>query len=463
VVIFVDILVLVSIVTGLLSVAGLPVALRSRLIQTGWKRAAQRLGLEFIAGQIGESDEISGSVTGFPVSISNQHRQRTRIVLSAKPIPESMRLRRTMLFSDWSLDELLLTGDAEFDRTITPRGRSIDVMPWLDRATRRLLVDIMLRHNFVVADRAIVFEYPAVLRMEKQIEAITRDLALVAGALSSSRSTAEKLRANACDLAEPALFRRRNLELLIAHHPHGDQTIAACRSAILSMDPEERLIGAIGLENEREGLDVTRTLASDETIGNQLRIRALQHLVVFLDEAALERVLIEMAKSTHDHVRARVAVAARERHIIEMAPRLLAMIEGEHVTPQLGTVVVQALAVLGSRGDQRIERALIALCLHEHDEIKRASAAALGRIGTLAAVEPLLQLTKALLGDHTLKRIARESVQTIRAEHPRAEPGVLSLVEGGPIGELSLALTGTLGVTGSDRDRHRDSDRDWES
>jgi hypothetical protein len=442
---FVDILVLMSIVVGLLSIAGLPVALRNRLIQSGWKRAAQRLSLEFTPGHLGESDVISGGIRGFGVTISNQHRQRTRIVVDTRrSIPDSVRLRRSLLFADFSLDELLLTGDGQFDRVMSPRGRPIDVMPQLDKDTRKLLVDIMLRHNFTISEGLIVFEYPAVLRMEKQLESITHDLLRVASALTV-RELPDKLRSNALDAAEPVLFRRRNLELLIAHHPRSAQTFAACASALSSDDPEERLIGAMGLESEPDGLEATRAIAEDQAIGAALRTRALQHLVVFLDDASLERVLRAMARTHDEHVLARIAVAVRERRIRALSGLLVDMLV-DATPPALAIVVAQALAVIGVRGEARIERALLELCAHDHPEVKRSAAAALGRVGTLASVEPLIVLTKTLLGDHTLKRIAKESVREIQSEHPRGEAGVLSLADGD--GRLSVAqANGSLALS----------------
>lgn len=95
--------------------------------------------------------------------------------------------------------------------------------------------------------------------------------------------------------------------------------------------------------------------------------------------------------------------------------------------------VSEALERLGA------EDALCALLGSEVLPVQLAAVAALGRVGSVRAVEPLRPLTQGLTRDGELKRLAREAVQRVQARLGEVSPGGLSLVDGGAeAGRLSV-------------------------
>ena len=97
------------------------------------------------------------------------------------------------------------------------------------------------------------------------------------------------------------------------------------------------------------------------------------------------------------------------------------------------------------------EQTLLRLLAREAAEVRAAAARALGQVGTVRAVEPLLALTEGLLASPSVKQAAREAVASIQSRLGDAEAGRLSLAapaerEGAlslsgdepPGGELSL-------------------------
>lgn len=107
------------------------------------------------------------------------------------------------------------------------------------------------------------------------------------------------------------------------------------------------------------------------------------------------------------------------------------MAEAARIGPNL---VVATLERLGA------EDALFDLLDEEHAPVQRAAAAALGRMGSIRAVEPLLPLCEGLTRDAELKREAREAVQRIQARLGDVSPGGLSLADGAAeAGQVSVA------------------------
>jgi hypothetical protein len=89
------------------------------------------------------------------------------------------------------------------------------------------------------------------------------------------------------------------------------------------------------------------------------------------------------------------------------------------------------------------EPALVAALGLEPAPVRRAAAVALGDVGTLAAVDPLLRSAEGLLTSRALKEAAREAVRKIQGRAGPAETGRLSLAAGTEgEGALSLAPDG---------------------
>jgi HEAT repeat protein len=102
------------------------------------------------------------------------------------------------------------------------------------------------------------------------------------------------------------------------------------------------------------------------------------------------------------------------------------------------------VAALAQIGDAASEPALLRwLVATDSVPMKIGVARALAQVGTVAAVEPLLPLTKGLLSDGDLKRTARAAIDTIQARLGDVEAGRLSISElARQDGALSLATEG---------------------
>ena len=95
--------------------------------------------------------------------------------------------------------------------------------------------------------------------------------------------------------------------------------------------------------------------------------------------------------------------------------------------------MVEALERLGA------EDALCALLGSEYLPVQLAAVAALGRVGSVRAVEPLRPLTQGLTRDSELKRVAGQAVKQVQARLGEVSPGGLSLIDGGgEAGRLSV-------------------------
>jgi HEAT repeat protein len=126
-------------------------------------------------------------------------------------------------------------------------------------------------------------------------------------------------------------------------------------------------------------------------------------------------------------------LAAGATNYVALAPD----IAKEAAHPEVS--VVEAVArCLGQLGAADTEAMLVSLLEHRADEVRVASAEALGKFGTVVAVEPLLAHTSGVLKDATLKRAAQEAIASIQSRLGPVEMGRLSLTISAPLeGALS--------------------------
>jgi HEAT repeat protein len=102
-----------------------------------------------------------------------------------------------------------------------------------------------------------------------------------------------------------------------------------------------------------------------------------------------------------------------------------------------------AATTLGLLGDPQAEDALIRLLACENSAVRCAAAKSLGIVGTVHAVEPLLPLTKGLLGDAELRQAAQDAVRRIQGSLGDVEAGRVSVVKVEDVaGALSLTADG---------------------
>jgi HEAT repeat protein len=102
-----------------------------------------------------------------------------------------------------------------------------------------------------------------------------------------------------------------------------------------------------------------------------------------------------------------------------------------------GPLAVTAAQALAETGLSDAEPSLVAALERDVPDIRAAAAAALGRVGSAAAVLPLKEAEVRYRDDPT-RRAARQAVAAIQSRLPGASPGQLSLATG-DAGALSLA------------------------
>ncbi len=157
-------------------------------------------------------------------------------------------------------------------------------------------------------------------------------------------------------------------------------------------------------------------------------------------EALLERAPTSDAatsavRSALDDADERVRVLAARRSIgPEAQEALFALATSKD--DEVCRAVAEGLATLA---DPRAEQALVQLLSRPADGVRCAAARSLGRVGSIAAVEPLLALTKGALFGGEAREAAREAVRRIQERLGDADAGRLSLAEPGGEGALSLA------------------------
>jgi len=143
---------------------------------------------------------------------------------------------------------------------------------------------------------------------------------------------------------------------------------------------------------------------------------------------------ISAALAGGDEEMKRIAVTAIARaKDAAFLDRVVGLAEGS------GDPLAEAVAhALGEIGGPREEPVLLGLLTRHATPVRRAAAVALGNVGTIGAVEPLLPFTKWILTPD-LETAAQEAIARIQARLGNPEAGRISLTAEGPAGELSLS------------------------
>jgi HEAT repeat protein len=187
-------------------------------------------------------------------------------------------------------------------------------------------------------------------------------------------------------------------------------------------DPAVRLAAAMHLGDE--GLATVEAVVNDRRVDAGLMSDALKHLIANAPAARVGGILESGLESPHEEVqRTALDGIAKLKHRPSLE-RLVAIGDGTNAR-----MTVTIAAVVAQLDDPRCEAALVRWLAHEAEAVRIAAARALGEVGTVAAVEPLLPHTKGLLTDADLKRAAREAIDKIQGRLGDVEAGRLSLSE----------------------------------
>ena len=181
-----------------------------------------------------------------------------------------------------------------------------------------------------------------------------------------------------------------------------------------------RLAAAVQLGSE--GNPVLDALATDRGVYTDLRIQALRELDA-RGAPGLEALLAKLLWPNPPALvcAALAIIAARRLDTFAAAVVECSANEREELR-------IAAATALGSLTAKEAEPALIRLLCDLSSEVQRASAESLGRVGSVAAVEPLLPLAERF-GRAQLRQAARGAIGRIQSRLGNVEAGSLSLAD----------------------------------
>jgi hypothetical protein len=357
-----------------------------------WDRAAKALGLAYPAWAREEALTMAGRLDEFRVTVETVPHEnketRTRIALSSKRIDPSVRFGREggvealeMLFAGPDVR----VGAPEFDDHVHADGPEATVLALMGRLARPWVKELIVDRHGRVERGTLLVEVPGIVQDSGEIVRLVRHMADVArGLILPPAEIPRALADNATGDPVPGV-RRRNMRLLVEQFPKSEWTLRAAGAVIGDADPNMRLLAAMALGGDR-AREVFLGILKDEAATPGIRVAALEQLRAGRDPRVVDAVC-EVATG---------------------APAELARL---------------AAVTLMEVGDSRAEPKLIELLAHASVEVRVAAAEALGLVGTVRAVEPLLPLREGVLASATLKEAARNAVRTIQERLGEVEGG----------------------------------------
>ena len=426
-----------------------------------WSRVAEEMGLAY-TNQSGEGPCIKGQLRGFNVCFSTYLETNM-----SGPRRKQERLTQAVVTGDGRIDSELKIGtesawtglkklfggndvqlhDAAFDSLVHLGGSEPRILALMNHQARKAVLAFLKGGDGVVSNGTVTlkasqsWETVDIKEIANVTITLAEQLVLPAGA------TAKTLAENAFN--EPfSEVRMRNLDCLSAQlcgpeggalyaaldgpHPLKEETARAVRAALSDADPWRRLLGAMLTAGE-EGFAALKKLSEDDTVAPTISARALLTLMArFPWERVTPIVTLALTSDREPVLTAAVEGIGARREV-----RLLGPVCALSATASKGLLqtIAKTLSALASAD---AEPTLLKMLEHDADEVQAAAARALGEVGTISAVEPLLQVKGKLLSD--VKTTARQAARTIQGRLGDVESGRLSVVEEkDPRGALSLA------------------------
>jgi HEAT repeat protein len=363
--------------------------------------------------------KIHGRREGFSVMIQLVHRSYEVSIEGLAGIPQELSLHR-LNPSAGSREPGILTGDTAFDLNVRVLGNEAKALALLDSDTRELVLR-HIAHGWAAVDNGRLSCRHRELRQAGN--AVPELLELARHLVIRCQDVPARLAANAhYDATEGVRF--RSLLVLLSQFAEHEVTGEVCRKLLELTQQKLRN----GMPCDRVELEAARALADQglETVcdmalhatGDKLRLRAIEHLT---RASWAEQVLPVLEQLLDDPsipvLNAAINAIGRFRHQPAVA-KLLALLRPRAPTT---AVIVQALTRIA---DPRVEESLLPLLRSADLHVLTTTISALARLGSIRAVEPLLQLARTKRG---LARRVEEAIERIQSRLPDAEPGQLSI------------------------------------
>lgn len=396
-------------------------------------RIAAALGLR--ARRTPSHWRLHGTVDGCPVQLYIWHRRTStepgqegfHVKVGAPDLPPGVRI------SPRRLDQAAVagsdppgepTGDPALDTRFAAGGDAPTLSALLDAETRQ---QVLRRWSTGIVDGEVLGRYNAPISADAAVTQV-RELVAFARGLTVKPGVRQRLLANVRQDPVPTV-RLRNLDHLCDGWPTSPETEQALEAALDDADPRVRFRAGRQLGDAGNARLAALVL---EPHPPEIRTEVLRYLV----DSAAQGVVLPLLKKLlrADEALRVVAIAALGRLAVPAALDALLT----HAADLDASSLPPWTEAITAFSDPRVEPALLGLLDHWSEAVRVAAARALGEVGTVAAVAPLLDHAKTWLAGE-LKQAARDAVRRIQSRLGDAEAGGLSVV--GSVGAGGLSVT----------------------
>ena len=359
--------------------------------------------------------------------------------------------------------------DPEFDAAVVVRGSEASIRALLGHETRRALRVMLSGQLRFQADAgtevlSVVGQVKAsglqltVPRDGRDLFADVKHPGLPPTALCPVIDLAERLvrpedlaqRIADNTVSEPiAAIRIGNLKVLAREFSDHQATRAALVAALDDPADEVRLEAAKAV-----GDDGVRTLMRIAVAAASQDARASEAIAALGDRFT----------SRHARWALRRAIPARRRLVVKACLERLVTVDDARTLSAVAAalwseddeVALEASRALAEAGAPGFEETVIAALEHRLNDVQLQAVAALGRIGSVEAVAPLVDWANRHALDRWVRGDARQAIARIQSRLPGGSPGQLSIA-GTEAGQVSLVKEDRRGRVSLDRadDSHR--------
>lgn len=376
----------------------------------------RRHGLWVEVGQYTESGDLGGTSSYLSVAIPGAASFNVRRKSTSTTVLPSFR-----------------TGDEAFDDALAVDGDEPLVRATLTDAVRARLMreNRQRRDGFAVVNGTVELG-PAGHLSANSLERWIDEGVSLAQSLAAPADVTSGL-AFCAEHDSNTEVRILNLETLVSCHLDAEVTLGQLHRALSSTEPEERLAAAVHLKTASAVAALEALVVGEgQGVASGVRAAALEELVR-RRSSGLEPLVQRALTSGPSELCLAAIGAVGELGDVARLPLLHSLVwvfsDGERLA------LIDALVRLSH---PRCEETLLVLLGAKSGEVQRRAARALGMVGSLRAVAPLLPLTRSLLSRGGLTEAARDAVRAIQARQGDAREGGLQLaVDEAGVGALS--------------------------
>ena len=325
----------------------------------------------------------------------------------------------------------VLTGDTGFDDLVEVRGEPTIILALLDREIRQRVGEFVGLGGSLKAGR-LACSSPTSFASGEIARGLRLGLWLARELSSPGGGVCERLAHNARLDPSPGV-RLWNLWQLHEKFPETPQAREASRQDLADPSPWVRLTAARFLNDE--GIETLEGLAQDRGVPESAAADAVALLAARCPVARAGPLLVAALKAHSGEARVQ-AVQELGRLRYQPARKPLLVLLGR-ADPRCAAAAAEAL---GALGDASAEAALLKAVDSDARELRLAAIRALGVMGSVAAVEPLLAFGAGRRLDGESRQAVRDAVGAIQSRLAGAEAGQVSLAAPSPgSGWLSVA------------------------